>query len=142
MNMRFWLPPLIVLLAFSAGCTRTTSDVLKPGGDIATVQEGFTAQDVRAAIIKGCVAKNWSPVEIDSFTIEAAITVSAKYIVVVSIPYNATAYAINYKSSVNMNYRANKDGTFSIHPRYNNWVGDLDQAIRARIAEKRLSPGL
>jgi hypothetical protein len=36
-----------------------------------------------------------------------------------------------------MNYKVKSDGTFSIHPNYNNWVSNLDQAIRANIAKKK-----
>ena len=138
MNMRFLLLVLIALLAFSAGCRRTSNVATPSGGaGAAMAQDSFTAQDMRAAILKGCADKNWRAVEVDAHTIEATNLVRGKHTVVVSIPYTAQAYAINYKSSSNMGYKAKSDGTFSIHPNYNKWVNNLEQAIRMNIAQKK-----
>jgi hypothetical protein len=138
MNMRFLLLLLIVLVAFSIGCRRT-SNVATPGGDsgAAMTQASFTVQDMRAAILKGCAEKNWRTAEIDAHTIEATNVVRGKHTVVVSIPYTAASYSIKYKSSANMGYKTKSDGTFSIHSNYNKWVGNLDQAIRVQIAQKK-----
>ena len=138
MNMRFLLLLLIALLVFSVGCRRTANVATPSGGAGAVVaQDSFTAQDMRAAILKGCADKNWRAVEIDANTIEATTIVRGKHTVVVSIPYTAASYTINYKSSTNMNYKAKSDGTFSIHPNYNKWVNNLEQAIRMNIAQKK-----
>ncbi|MCL1985623.1 MAG: hypothetical protein FWG59_04165 [Betaproteobacteria bacterium] len=138
MNTRFLLTLLIALLMLSVGC-RKTSNVATPSGGsgAAMAQEHFTLQDMRDAILKGCADKNWRAVETDANTIEATNIVRNKHTVVVSIPYTAKSYSINYKSSSNMGYKAKSDGTFSIHPNYNNWVNNLDKAIRANIAQKK-----
>lgn len=138
MNMRFLLLLMIALLVLSTGCRRTANVTAPAGGaGSAMAQESFTAQDMRNAILKGCADKSWRTVDRDANTIEATVIVRGKHTVVVSIPYTAAAYSINYKSSTNMNYKAKSDGTFSIHPNYNKWVNNLDQAIRAHIAHKK-----
>ena len=138
MKTRFLLLLLIALLAVAAGCRRTSNVATPSGGAAAaTAQASFSAQDMREAILKGCADKNWRAVETDANTIEATNTVRGKHTVVVSIPYTAASYSINYKSSSNMGYKAKSDGSFSIHPNYNNWVGNLDKAIRAHIAQKK-----
>jgi hypothetical protein len=137
MNMRILLLLMSALLVCSVGC-RTTSNVLIPGGSatMATMQDGFTLQDMREAIWGGCHDRGWIATDRDANTIEASITVRAKHTVVVSIPYTAATYSINYKDSVNMEYRPQSDGTFLINRSYNNWVKNLDQAIRANMVSR------
>ena len=138
MNMRFLPLLLLALSLLAAGCFRTASVATPSGGSAAAVnQANFTVQDMREAIFKGCADRNWRAVDIDASTIEATNTVRNKHTVVVSIPYTAENYSINYKSSTNMGYKPKADGTYSIHPNYNNWVGNLDRSIRIRIAEKK-----
>jgi len=140
MNMRFLFLLMIVVLAFSAGCrTGRVSDMTTPAGSsaVAIDKELFTVQDMREAIVKGCAERNWRVVEKDANTIEATNVVRNKHTVVVSIPYTETSYTINYKDSTNMNYRPKSDGTFSIHPNYNNWVNNLDQSIQKQISLKK-----
>ena len=135
MNMRFLLPLLIALLVFSVGCRKTA--VTPSGGPAAEIQAIFTVQDMREAILKGCADKNWRAVEIDAQTIEATMDVRGKRSVVVSIPYTATSYTINYKSSVKMKYKAKSDGGAAVHGAYNRWVKSLDQSIQAQIGQKK-----
>ena len=61
--------------------------------------------------------------------IEARIIVRGKHTVVVSIPYDTQHFSINYKDSINMNYNEGK-----IHPNYNKWVADLEQALMVNIS--------
>ena len=88
---------------------------------------------MRKAIVAGCSERQWVASDIDNTTIEATIIVRGKHTVVVSIPYTENSYSIEYKSSVNMDYKPNSDGTFSINRSYNNWVNNLYQAINANI---------
>jgi len=139
MNMRFLFPLMIVLLIFSTGCRRTSNVIAPSGGTgMLATQGSFTAKDMREAIFKGCIDSGWNAFDVDEKTIEAKIIVRNKHTVVVSIPYTATAYTINYKSSVNMKYSLRGDGTFSISRSYNNWVNNLDQAIQRNISLKKM----
>jgi hypothetical protein len=136
MSMRFLLLLLIVLLVFSIGCRRTA---VAPGGGAppAAVQESFTAADMREAVLKGCLDAGWQAAEIDANTIEATIVVRGKHTAVVSIPYTAQTYSINYKSSTNMAYKGKSDGGVAIHGAYNRWVNNLHAAIQKQIAQKK-----
>ena len=135
MNMRFLLPLLITLLVFSVGCRRTA--VTPSGGPAAAeIQQNFTVQDMREAILKGCADKNWRAAETDAQTIEATMD-HGRRSVVVSIPYTASSYTINYKSSVKMSYRSKSDGGVAIHGAYNRWVKSLEQSIQAQIGKKK-----
>ncbi|MBO5012207.1 MAG: hypothetical protein J6C49_07190 [Elusimicrobiaceae bacterium] len=51
----------------------------------------------------------------------------------VKIPYTANSYAIEYAGSSNMKYNAKKN---RIHPKYNQWVRNLDLNI-SRFAQKK-----
>lgn len=97
-----------------------------------TPEKNLTLNQMRDAIARGCLARQWHVTEVDSNTIEASITVRGKHHVVVTIPFTAHNYEIRYKGSSNMNYRM-KDGVPSIHPHYNEWAHDLDNSIQAEI---------
>lgn len=62
-------------------------------------------------IVKEGNDSGWRVSEPASNTIEATIMVRNKHTVVVSIPYTATHYSINYKASTNMEYKAKSYGT-------------------------------
>jgi hypothetical protein len=129
---------LLALMVLSAGCrAATTKPITTLSGSIpeSVTQVNFTAKDMHEAIIKGCLDKGWNARDSDVTTIEATIEVRGKHIVVVSIPYTATSYTINYKSSVNMDYNNTRDdGLVTIHYNYNKWITNLDRAIKANIA--------
>jgi hypothetical protein len=123
--MRFLLL-LPALLIFSAGNALA-----------ATVQKGFTAKDMREAIIRGGVEKAWRMTDAGANTVEAAVTVRNRHVVVVTISYTATSFDIKYKNSENMAYKPRDDGAFSIHPNYHKWVRTLEDAIHKQLALKQ-----
>lgn len=53
------------------------------------------------------------------------------HLAVVDIPYTTKSYSINYKSSSNLKYDADKK---TIHPAYAGWIKNLDNAIVARLS--------
>jgi hypothetical protein len=138
MRVRFLFPLMIVLLAFSAGCVRTTSNVLTPGGGstLALLQKDFTAMDMREAILRACAMRQWRAFDVSANTIEAKTIIRGRQTVVVLIHYSAAHYYITHKSSTNMGYSRREDGTFSINRSYNTLVSNLDQAIQAHITQK------
>ena len=137
MNMRALLPLMLALPLFFAGCG--ANSIMTPVGTSAGAadQKNFTAQDMRAAILRGCAEKNWRVIETSANSVDAMIIVNNMQTVVVSIPYTATSYMINYKASANMGYTVSSDGASSIDPNYNDWVFDLDKAIQMHIALKQ-----
>ena len=126
---------MLLLAVISLGACRKGVPPVTAVGSAVSVDQGkkFTEGDMRNAILKGCIEKNWSPVERSPGLIEATLVVRSKHTVVVEIPYTNQGYKINYKSSINMEYTENSDGTFRIHPNYNKWVDYLSQAIRSNI---------
>ena len=53
------------------------------------------------------------------------------HIAIVDITYNSDSYSITYKDSTNLNY----NGT-NIHRNYNNWINNLDNAIKVQLSNK------
>ncbi|MEZ5659747.1 MAG: hypothetical protein R3E83_14795 [Burkholderiaceae bacterium] len=51
----------------------------------------------------------------------------------VDISYSAASYSIRYKDSENLSYDADKR---TIHPNYNGWIDNLNNAIALRLAEQ------
>lgn len=93
----------------------------------------FTDQEVRTAIIEGCIAKRWSPTVNDDGTIRAAILVRQTHFAEVEISYGKTAYSITYVSSRELNYN---DRRQSIHKNYNKWVVNLSASINKSLGER------
>ena len=52
-----------------------------------------------------------------------------KHVAVVSIPYTANSYSVQYRSSVNLD---EKDG--QIHKNYNGWIQNLTRGINAQLS--------
>ena len=100
----------------------------------AEARKNITEKQMHDAIVKACADTGWRASDAAPNTVEATIMVRNKHTVVVSIPYTATHYSINYKASTNMEYKAKSNGNGSIHPNYNNWVSRLDKAIRQNVA--------
>ena len=142
MKTRFLLLLVSALLIVSAGCLRARpGEVATPSGNIeASAGKKLTAQDMREAIIKGCAITGWRTSDIDAGTLEAKLDTGGKHVVVVSIAYTATSWAINYKSSENMNYdakNADMENKATINRNYNHWVHGLNENIRIQVSHKQ-----
>ena len=133
--MKKYLLLLVLVLTLAAIGCRAGRPVGSFTYDFPTVRahNNITENQMHDAIVKACADNNWRVSEPAPNTIEATIVVRNKHTVVVSIPYTATHYNINYKSSINMEYKAKSDGSSSIHPNYNKWVGILDKSIRQNV---------
>ncbi|MBQ7617352.1 MAG: hypothetical protein IJS50_00615 [Desulfovibrio sp.] len=124
---------LLIFLIITTAC--------RPGRTIIPVHEDFTGsynkatnQFMRHVIFEACAERGWVPYQKGADLIEAKLIVRAKHTIVVSIPYTATSYSINYKNSINMEYNVNNLGVEVIHPNYNNWVNHLRLAINKKYA--------
>ena len=128
---------LMVLLAAMAGIgCRSGQPVGTYAYDFpaAEASKNISDKKMHDLIVKSCTDNNWRVSEPSTNVIEATLMVRNKHTVVVTIPYTAKHYSINYKSSTNMEYKAKSDGTTVIHPNYNKWVGILDKSIRTNVA--------
>jgi hypothetical protein len=56
-------------------------------------------------------------------------------VAVVDIPYSNTSYSIRYRESSNLLY---DPSTKTIHRSYNDWIKELDHAIRAQLSTAAL----
>jgi hypothetical protein len=90
--------------------------------------KALTANQVRQGIISAGSALGWRMVDAGPGRLEGTLNLRT-HAAVVDIPYSATKYSIQYKSSENLNAA---DG--SIHKNYNGWVQNLDRGIRATLS--------
>ena len=134
--MKKYLLLMVLVLALAAIGCRSGRPVGTFAYDFpsAEASKNISEKKMHDAIVKACADTGWRVSEPSPNTIEATIVVRNKHTVVVSIPYTATHYSINYKASTNMEYKAKSDGSAVIHPNYNNWVSRLDKAIRQNVA--------
>lgn len=95
---------------------------------------GLSQDQVRKAILLACSERGWTAREVAPGQLEAKLVVRGKHTVYADIPYSASSYAIKYKSSINMEYKGKKDGSYVIHPNYNKWVHLLEQNINNNLA--------
>ena len=88
----------------------------------------LSVEAMRKAIIAGGAVHGWKPVgdKPGLLTLEAD---SGQHQAVVDVAYDAQGWQIAYKSSANLNYE-HTDKKTSIHPKYNQWVENLNTEIR------------
>ena len=84
------------------------------------------------AIIKGAVRRKWVITETSEGVIIAELNIRSHW-VKVEILYGKDYYAILYKDSKNLGYKAKKQ---TIHPNYNRWIKYLERSINTAIAEE------
>jgi len=86
----------------------------------------LTVQEVRAAIIRGCVANGWAPLVDGEGVIRATLNVRNKHFAEVEIPLTPTTYSVLYVSSENLDYWPKYQ---TIHKNYNLWIVELSTSI-------------
>ena len=119
----------IAALALAGGCARTMPIVAVTNAPVApSSAKSLSAAQVRTAIITAGTSLGWRVTDAGSNRLEGTL-VLREHRAVVTIPYSATSYSIEYKSSENLQAA---DGR--IHNNYNGWVQNLDRAIRTEIA--------
>ncbi|MDD7578453.1 MAG: hypothetical protein PUK24_02765 [Elusimicrobia bacterium] len=119
---------LAAFLAVLAGC-RSLPQVYNVPRHTVILAVGKT---MRQAILQGGEGRRWVMSETTPGVITGRLTVRG-HVVEVKIPYTADSYAIEYAGSSNMKYNAKKN---RIHPKYNQWVRNLDLNI-SRFAQKQ-----
>ena len=117
MKKTFYLAASILLIA-CAGLPKVQ--------DIQTRHITPVNTTVKQAIFEAGAKKGWAMYEVKPGEVEGLFATRG-HEVRVRIPYTANSYAIHYLDSANMNYNAKKN---TIHRKYNQWVLNLDLAIR------------
>ena len=90
----------------------------------------LTMKEVEKAIFSAAIIKGWKPTNVDTDTVEAAITVRGRHSATVDINYSQHSYDIVLKSSDGLDESAGK-----IHRNYNKWIILLDQTIQAELLQ-------
>ena len=120
-----------LVLAVMAGC--------RGGGQIYNVKEApiatstgkeLTLDQVGKAIVEAGVGLRWIMVTTKPGQIVATQN-ARSHTAIVDIAYDTKTYSMTYKDSVNLNYNAEKQ---SIHKTYSDWIRNLDNAIKGRLA--------
>ncbi len=107
----------------------------------------LTADEVQKGIRDAAGKLGWRVEPGDPGHIIATLVVRNQHTAVVDIAYSATSYSIVYKSSINLDYGepampvSDKYGktvvakTPVIHPNYNKWVQQLNDAMFRKLQE-------
>jgi hypothetical protein len=81
----------------------------------------------------GLVCPGWVITDQQPGLLTAQVIVRGKHTLVVTIKYDTTSYDIDYKSSVNLNYRVTDDGTKMLHPNGSAWMENIRKCIAAQL---------
>jgi predicted small lipoprotein YifL len=118
-----WLAAVAMVGAL-AGCARTA-----PIEQVhSTVSAGHTAAQVKNAILKAGLQREWIMSETSPGVIKGRLQ-ARDHSAEVRIPYSATGYSIDYATSLNLRASGGK-----IHKNYNRWVRNLDKDIQLNLA--------
>ena len=124
-----------MMVAGAPGALAASRAMMDPGRvtlvDPATpASDAATPDKVRQAILDGAKVHQWQMIaeQPGVLTLKAG---SGGHSATIAVAYDATGYEITYKDSVNFNYKLGDDGKASIHSKYNKWISDLGNDIRA-----------
>jgi hypothetical protein len=87
-----------------------------------------TLNDVRGAIERAGNGLGWQMQPTGPGRLVGTLNLRS-HMAQVDIQYTTTSYSITYRDSKDLNY----DGS-NIHSNYNNWIRNLDQAIKQQLA--------
>ena len=120
---------LVLATAALAGCN-TVAPISNVDNVTVSAQANkpLSAQDVRAAIVKAGAGLGWIMKDDGPGRLTGILNLRT-HTAEVDIPYSANSYAIQYKSSVNLQARDGK-----IHRNYNGWIQNLTRSINAQLA--------
>ena len=89
-----------------------------------------TMENIGKAIIRAGQTLGWQITPMAPGKAEGVL-VLRRHRAVVEITYDTSAFSINYKDSLNLDYDG-QDNT--IHSNYNGWIRNLEKAIRAQVS--------
>lgn len=134
MNRKIMLAT-IAAAAFLVGCGRATVPVVNYNDvEFTTAAKKPTLAQVKKAILTATETKGWIVNDKGPGKMDATLTVRGKHTVIVLITYTTSSFAINYVDSIDMKYGI-KHGEPSIHPAYNEWVMELEEAIKIEVKQ-------
>ena len=123
-----------MLLLALATATLTACNTLAPISNVDNVtvstnaNRPLTSQEVRGAIMRAGAGLGWIMKD-DGPNKMTGTLILRTHTAELDIPYSATNYAIQYRSSVNL-----QAGDGKIHRNYNGWVQNLTRGINAQLS--------
>ena len=129
MNLRFSrvLAAVFVLLLV-ASCR--TAPLYNVENAVITPPDGATMEDIDKAIIRAGAQLGWQISRTSPGNLVGRLPIRS-HIAIVDIRHGLEEVSITYKDSSNLNYDA--EGNI-IHPNYNKWVKDLQNAIFIQVS--------
>lgn len=118
---------LAVTFAVLAGCTSAPIRNVNDAPVVTGSGKPVTADQVRIAIVGAGRSLGWAMTPADPGLVVGRITLRG-HTAVVDVRYTPKSFSIQYKDSVDLNYR---DG--QIHKNYNGWVENLERDIRGNL---------
>lgn len=123
----------LVIASVLAVCATTavyarSTDMYAPPRTTPVVSHGPGGkQALHDAIITAAKARNWI-IRSDTGSLITLYYTRGKIEATVSVAYDDKSYQIGYVSSENLNFSV-EDGKAQIHPRYNDWIKNLETGI-------------
>lgn len=128
MRLSLKLAALVIATAALAGCNTMPIQNVSDAPVTTATGKHLNEVQVRDAIVRAGAALGWQMKE-ESPGLLVGTLYLRKHVAVVSIPYSANTYSVQYRSSVNLD---EKDG--KIHKNYNGWIQNLTRGINAQLA--------
>lgn len=119
---------LTLLLATACRTAPVVMDVVD--SPVQSDKTGVTMDDVQGAIKRAGSSLGWVMLSEGPGMMEGTLNLR-KHVAIVEISYDTSKYSVRYKESTNLNYDPEKN---TIHPNYNGWVQNLDNAIKRELA--------
>ncbi len=121
---------VLLLLPFAGYAASPIQDLIDIPVPVRVDGTYGSLDDVQRAIIKGCMAKRWTPTRESDGKISASILVRSRHFAEVEIVFTDRRYSITYKSSRNLDYN---EKNRKIHRNYNKWVANLSASIQQQF---------
>jgi len=128
MRLSIKLAGLVIATAALAGCNTMPIQNVSDAPVTTATGKRLSENQVRDAIVRAGAALGWQMKEERPGMLVGTLNLR-KHVAVVSIPYTANSYSVQYRSSVNLD---EKDG--QIHKNYNGWIQNLTRGINAQLS--------
>ena len=120
------LATFLVLIAL--GCVTAKPIHSVSGAPISTSKSNPSLGEIGKAIVSAGVSLGWQMKETKPGNITGTYS-TQNLVAVVDVNYNTKSYSIAHKDSTGLSYTGQ-----TVHERYNIWVRNLDQKIRAQLS--------
>lgn len=119
----------LVIVASTLGVAHArSSEMFFPQRTAPVVTRGQAGkQALHDAIVAAAKARGWM-IRSDTGSLLTLYYTRGKIEATITVAYDETSYQIGYVSSENLNYEV-EDGKAMIHPRYNDWIKNLQVGI-------------